>query len=103
MLLIVILGCIMESIPARHAGDRGSDPRWEASFNVFFSYCQRPLKSKNYFSLAQLAFLTPCDQAFNPPFLGGKIIELAKFCFKNKRFEPTLSFFSKPVIASHCL
>ena len=51
----------------------------------------------------QLAFLTPCDQAFNPPFLGGKIIELAKFCFKNKRFEPSLSFFSKQVIVSHCV
>ena len=50
-----------------------------------------------------LAFLTPCDQAFNPPFLGGKIIELAKFCFKNKRFEPSLSFFSKQVIVSHCV
>ena len=46
----------------------------------------------------QLAFLTPCDQAFNAPFLGGKIIELAKFCFKNKRFEPSLSFFSKQMI-----
>ena len=54
-------------------------------------------------SLKQLAFLTPCDQAFNPPFLGGKIIELAKFCFKNKRFEPSLSFFSKQVIVSHCV
>ena len=51
----------------------------------------------------QLAFLTPCDQAFNPPFLGSKIIELAKFCFKNKRFEPSLSFFSKQVIVSHCV
>ena len=51
----------------------------------------------------ELAFLTPCDQAFNPPFLGGKIIELAKFCFKNKRFEPSLSFFSKQVIVSHCM
>ena len=51
----------------------------------------------------ELTFLTPCDQAFNPPFLGGKIIELAKFCFKNKRFEPSLSFFSKPVIESHCV
>ena len=29
----------------------------------------------------ELAFLTLWDQAFNPPFLGGKIIELAKFCF----------------------
>ena len=54
-------------------------------------------------SLFQLAFLTPCDQAFNPPFLGGKIIELAKFCFKNKRFEPSLSFLSKQVIVSHCV
>ena len=51
----------------------------------------------------ELAFLTPCDQAFNPPFLGGKIIELAKFHFKNKRFEPSLLFFSKPVIVSHCV
>ena len=51
----------------------------------------------------QLAFLTPCDQALNPPFLGGKIIELAKFCFKNKRFEPSLSFFCKQVIVSHCV
>ena len=51
--------------------------------------------------IKQLAFLTPCDQAFNPPFLGGKIIELAKFCFKNKRFEPSLSFFTKQVIVSH--
>ena len=54
-------------------------------------------------NLIQLAFLTPCDQAFNPPFLGGKIIELAKFCFKNKRFEPSLLFFSKQVIVSHCV
>ena len=54
--------------------------------------------------LKKLAFLTPCDQAFYPPFLGGKIIELlAKFCFKNKRFEPSLSFFSKQVIVSHCV
>ena len=52
---------------------------------------------------SELAFLTPCDQAFNAPFLGGKIIELAKFCFKNKRFEPSLSFFSKQVIVSHCV
>ena len=51
----------------------------------------------------QLAFLTLCDQATNPPFLGGKIIELAKFCFMNKRFETNLSFFSKPVIVSHCV
>ena len=51
----------------------------------------------------QLTFLTLCDQAFNPPFLGGKFIELAKFFFMNKRFEPNLSFFSKPVIVSHCV
>ena len=50
-----------------------------------------------------LAFLTLCDQAFNPPFLGGKIMELAKFCFMNKRFVTNLSFFSKPVIVSHCV
>ena len=56
-----------------------------------------------YNVLMQLAFLTACDQAFNPPFLGGKIIELAKFCFKNKRFEPSLSFFGKQVIVSHCV
>ena len=52
---------------------------------------------------AVLAFLTLCDQAFNPPFLAGKIIELAKFCFSNKRFETNISFFSKPVIVSHCV
>ena len=33
----------------------------------------------------QLAFLTLCDLALNPPFLGGKIIELGKFCFIKKR------------------
>ena len=47
----------------------------------------------------KLAFLTLCDQAFNPPFLGGKIIELSKFCFMNKRFETSLSFFCKPVLS----
>ena len=35
-----------------------------------------------------------------PPFLGRKIIEFAKFCFMNKRFEANLSFFIKPVIVS---
>ena len=39
---------------------------------------------KNFINYITLAFLTLCDQAFNPPFLGGKIIELAKFCFMNK-------------------
>ena len=66
---------------------------------VYF-HKQNKCETENY---TQLAFLTPCDQAFNPPFLGGKIIELAKFCFKNKRFEPSLSFFSKQVIVSHCV
>ena len=51
----------------------------------------------------KLAFLTLCDQTFNPPFLGGKIIELAKFYFMNKRFEANLSFFSKPVMVFHCV
>ena len=51
----------------------------------------------------QLALLTLCDQAFNTPFLGGKINELAKFCFLNERFETNLSLFSKPVIVSHCV
>ena len=31
--------------------------------------------------ISKLVFLMLCDQAFNLPFLGGKIIELAKFCF----------------------
>ena len=26
------------------------------------------------FEFKQLAFLTPCDQAFNPPFLGAKLL-----------------------------
>ena len=50
-----------------------------------------------------LAFLTLCEQAFNPSFSGGKIIELAKFCFLNKRFETNLSFFNKLVIVFHCV
>ena len=64
---------------------------------------ESPGKSHTDRLSSQLAFLTPCDQAFNPPFLGGKIIELAKFWFKNKRFEPSLSFSSKQVIVSHCV
>ena len=44
---------------------------------------------------AQLAFLTLCDLALNPPFLGGKMIELGKFCFIKTKFEPNLSCFSK--------
>ena len=51
----------------------------------------------------ELAFLTLCDNAFNPPYLGGKIIELVKICFMNKRFDTNLSFFSKAVIVSHCV
>ncbi len=34
-----------------------------------------------YVILIQLAFLTLCDLALNPPFLGGKMIEIGKFCF----------------------
>ena len=52
---------------------------------------------------SQLAFLTLCDQAFNLPFLSGKVIELAKFCFMNKQFDTNLLFFSEPVIVSHCV
>ena len=70
---------------------------------VLFAYPIKLNISTRNILYNQLAFLTPCDQAFNPPFLGGKIIELAKFCFKNKRFEPSLSFFSKQVIVSHCV
>ncbi len=43
----------------------------------------------------QLAFLTLCDLALNPPFLGGKMIELGKFCFIKTKCEPNLSCFSK--------
>ncbi len=43
----------------------------------------------------KLAFLTLCDLALNPPFLGGKIIELGKFCFIKTEFEPNLLCFSK--------
>ncbi len=42
-----------------------------------------------------LAFLTLCDLALNPPFLGDKRIELGKFCFIKTKFEPNLSCFSK--------
>ena len=43
----------------------------------------------------KLAFLTLCDLALNPPFLGGKIIKLGKFCFIKTKFEPNLLCFSK--------
>ena len=43
----------------------------------------------------ELAFLTLCDLALNPPFLGGKMIQLGKFCFIKTKFEPNLSCFSK--------
>ena len=80
---------------------QGQDQRlehWKSKVSYFIS-----LNTHTFQEFRQLAFLTPCDQAFNPPFLGGKTIELAKFCFKNKRFEPSLSFFSKQVIVSHCV
>ncbi len=46
-------------------------------------------------STTRFAFFTLCDQALNPPFLGGKMIELGKFCFIKTKFEPNLSCFSK--------
>ena len=46
-------------------------------------------------TFVELAFLTLCDQALNPPFLGGKMVELGKFCFIKTKFEPNLSCFSK--------
>ncbi len=46
-------------------------------------------------NLLVLAFLTLCDLALNPPFLGGKMIKLGKFCFIETKFEPNLSCFSK--------
>ena len=48
-----------------------------------------------YMELTELAFLTLCDLALNPPFLGGKMIELGKFCFIKTKCEPNLSCFSK--------
>ena len=64
---------------------------------------KKPCVRYDYLIFLELAFLTLRDQAFNSPFLGGKIVELAKFCFINKRFEINLSFFSKLVIVSHCV
>ena len=61
--------------------------------NDFISPCESEMKS---------AFLTLCHH-LQSAILGGKINELAKFCFLNKRFETNLSFFSKPVIVSHCV
>ena len=49
----------------------------------------------------QLALLTLCDQALNPPFLGGKIIELGKFCFIKKKIERSFSFFIKPACVAN--
>ena len=49
-----------------------------------------------------LAFLTLCDLALNPPFLGGKIIKLGKFCFIKTKFEPNLLCFSKRLSLTMC-
>ena len=58
--------------------------------------CQTYGERHNKITVYQLAFLTLCDLAlFNPPFLGGKMIELGKFCFIKTKFEPNLSCFSK--------
>ena len=43
------------------------------------------------------AFFTLCDQALDRPFLGGKLIELGKFCFIKAKIEQNFSFFIKPV------
>ena len=63
----------------------------------FLSYSASSEKVSSY--LEELAFLTLCDLALNPPFLGGKMIELGKFClefcFIKTKFEPNLSCFSK--------
>ena len=63
---------------------------------VICMYVEVPgLDLTSFNNLVQLAFLTLCDQALNPPFLGGKMIELGKFCFIKTKFEPNLSCFSK--------
>ena len=53
--------------------------------------------STREFQPISLSYATSlCDLALNPPFfLGGKMIELGKFCFIKTKFEPNLSCFSK--------
>ena len=51
----------------------------------------------------ELAFLTLCDQALNPPFLGGKIIEFGKFCFIKKKNERNFSFLIEPVSVANSI
>ena len=92
-----------ETGPCRNWNRVEIDPAWSIIILRLFFESLRIYSEKFETDLDQLAFLTLCDQAFNPPFLGGKIIELAKFCFMNKRFEPSLSFSSKPMIVSHCV
>lgn len=52
--------------------------------------------------MAELAFLSLCHQALNPPFSDGQIIEFGKFCFDKDfdktKSEPKLPYFSKYVI-----
>ena len=63
-----------------------------ASVNQALRLVTTPTVAKELKARGILAFLTPCDQAFNPPFLGGKIIELAKFCLKNKDLNQVYRF-----------
>ncbi len=62
----------------------------------FLSYSASSEKVSSY--LEELAFLTLCDLALNPPFLGGKMIELGKFCFIKTKFEQNLSCFSTFIV-----
>ena len=67
-----------------------------------FNFNTNPAAVKVCFT--KLAFLTLCDQAFNPPFLLWQNYGITQILFlMNKRFEPNLSFFSKPMIVSHCV
>ena len=60
---------------------RMRDAVFYRSVNLFSVFTNKILHAT--MQCMQLAFLTQCDQDFNPPFLGGKIIELAKFCLMN--------------------
>ena len=62
---------------------------------LLFSLFERTNPTSGKQALGKLAFLTLCDLALNPPFLGGKMFELGKFCFIKTKFEPNLSCFSK--------
>ncbi len=64
-------------------------------FSNYISQVRFPKNEASQWNMNKLAFLTLCDLALNPPFLGGKMIELGKFCFIKTKFEPNLSCFSK--------